>query len=134
MGIAFNNPVPLAEVDDILRPSADANPLMDRGQFGGEKRPRGVADDVKGTSVQAAFFDPGRLAWGVKRSIEVEAEKMALLGPMGYSGAAQSVIRITFAQLFPLKPIQESTFRWAFSDNPLLGDEFGEWFQLIMKV
>ncbi|MBT8041041.1 MAG: NADH-quinone oxidoreductase subunit B [Xanthomonadales bacterium] len=29
MGI--NNPVPLAEVDDILRPSADANPLMDRG-------------------------------------------------------------------------------------------------------
>ena len=29
MGI--NNPVPLAEVDDILRPSADANPLLDRG-------------------------------------------------------------------------------------------------------
>ena len=29
MGI--NNPVPLGEVDDILRPNADANPLMDRG-------------------------------------------------------------------------------------------------------
>ena len=31
MGIALHNPVPLAEVDDILRPSADVNPLMDRG-------------------------------------------------------------------------------------------------------
>ena len=31
MGIALHNPVPHAEVDDILRPSADVNPLMDRG-------------------------------------------------------------------------------------------------------
>jgi pimeloyl-ACP methyl ester carboxylesterase len=59
-------------------------------------------------------------------------EKLVLLGPMGYSGAVQSVIRIMFAQFFPLKPIQESTFRWAFSDDPKLGEEFGEWFRLIM--
>ena len=59
-------------------------------------------------------------------------EKLALLGPMGYAGATQSVMRIMFAQFFPLKPIQESTFRWAFSDNPLLVDEFGEWFPLIL--
>jgi pimeloyl-ACP methyl ester carboxylesterase len=47
-------------------------------------------------------------------------EKLALLGPMGYAGAMKSVMRITFAQFFPLKPIQNSTFRWAFSDSPLL--------------
>jgi pimeloyl-ACP methyl ester carboxylesterase len=59
--------------------------------------------------------------------------KLALLGPMGYSGAIQSVIRITFAQLFPLRPIQESTFGWAFSNSPKLKEEFGEWFPLLMN-
>lgn len=38
-----------------------------------------------------------------------------------------------FAQFFPLKPIQQSTFWWAFSDNPKLEEEFGEWFRLIMN-
>ena len=57
---------------------------------------------------------------------------MALLGPMGYAGATQSIIRIMFAQFFPLKPIQESTFRWAFSDSRVLEEEFGEWFRLYM--
>ena len=59
-------------------------------------------------------------------------EKLALLGPMGYAGAVRSAIRITFAQFFPLKPIQESTFRWAFSDSAKLKEEFGEWFLLMM--
>ena len=59
-------------------------------------------------------------------------EKLVLLCPMGYSGATQSVLRIMFAQLFPLEPIQERTFRWAFSDDPKLGQEFGEWFRLVM--
>lgn len=58
--------------------------------------------------------------------------KLALLGPMGFAGATQSIVRIMFAQFFPLKPIQESTFRWAFSDNPILEEEFGDWFHLYM--
>ena len=60
-------------------------------------------------------------------------EKLALLGPMGYAGAVQSTLRITFAQVFPLKPIQESTFGWAFSDNAKLKEEFEAWFLLIMN-
>lgn len=60
-------------------------------------------------------------------------ERLALLGPMGYSGATKSVVRITFAQFFPLKPIQNSTFRWAFSDSPELKEEFSEWFPLLMS-
>jgi pimeloyl-ACP methyl ester carboxylesterase len=59
-------------------------------------------------------------------------EKLVLLGPMGYAGATQSIMRIMFAQFFPLKPIQESTFRWALSDDPKLGEAFGEWFRLFM--
>jgi hypothetical protein len=60
-------------------------------------------------------------------------EKLALLGPMGYAGATKSVMRITFAQFFPLKPIQKSTFSWAFSNSPKLEEEFGEWFPLLIR-
>jgi pimeloyl-ACP methyl ester carboxylesterase len=60
-------------------------------------------------------------------------EKLALLGPMGYSGALKSSLRIAFAQFFPLKPIQNSTFSWAFSDSAKLKEEFGEWFPLLMS-
>jgi pimeloyl-ACP methyl ester carboxylesterase len=59
-------------------------------------------------------------------------EKLALLGPMGYSGAIQAVIRIMFATFFPFKPIQDSTFSWAFSDSTELKEDFGEWFRLLM--
>jgi len=60
-------------------------------------------------------------------------EKLALLGPMGYAGATQSIMRIMFAQFFPLTPIQDSTFSWAFSDSAELKEDFGEWFRLLMS-
>lgn len=60
-------------------------------------------------------------------------EKLALLGPMGYSGAVESILRISVAQFFPLKPIQTNTFRWAFSDSDALMEDFGEWFRLFMS-
>ena len=45
-----------------------------------------------------------------------------MLGPMGYGGTTESVVRIIITQFFPLKPIQESTIPWA----------FGDWFRLMM--
>jgi len=60
-------------------------------------------------------------------------EKLVLLGPMGYAGATQSIVRITLAQLFPLRSVQDSTFRWAFSDSDVLGADLGEWFHLLMS-
>lgn len=59
-------------------------------------------------------------------------KKLVLLGPMGYSGAVKSIIRIMIARMFPLKPIHESTFSWAFSDNARIKQEFSEWFPLLM--
>ncbi len=59
-------------------------------------------------------------------------KKLALLGPMGYAGATETVTRIMFAQFFPLKLVQESTLHWAFGDNPQLNAEVGEWFRLFM--
>jgi pimeloyl-ACP methyl ester carboxylesterase len=60
-------------------------------------------------------------------------QKLVLLGPMGYAGATQSIMRIMLAQFFPLKSIQESTFRWAFSDSDLLEEDLGQWFRLLMS-
>ena len=60
-------------------------------------------------------------------------EKLALLGPMGYAGAIKSAIIITFAQFFPLKPVQDGIFRWAFSDAAALKADFEEWFRLLMS-
>jgi pimeloyl-ACP methyl ester carboxylesterase len=58
--------------------------------------------------------------------------KLALLGPMGYTGAVKSSLRIMFAQFFPFKPIQDSTFKWAFSNSAELKEDFEEWFRLLM--
>jgi len=60
-------------------------------------------------------------------------EKLALLGPMGYAGAFKSSMMIMFAQFFPLEPIQDSTFRWAFSDAAVLKADYEEWFRLVMS-
>jgi pimeloyl-ACP methyl ester carboxylesterase len=67
-----------------------------------------------------ALYAPGRV------------EKLALLGPMGYAGATRSIVRIMFAQFFPLRPIQESTFGWAFGHDPKLEEAFGDWFRLFL--
>jgi len=60
-------------------------------------------------------------------------EKLVLLGPMGYSGAAKSIFRISLAQFFPLELIQRNTFNWAFSNSPVLTEEYQEWFPLLMN-
>jgi pimeloyl-ACP methyl ester carboxylesterase len=60
-------------------------------------------------------------------------EKLVLLAPMGYAGSLQSIIRITIAQLFPLKAIHDLTFSWAFSDDSRLKSEYSEWFPLVMR-
>lgn len=60
-------------------------------------------------------------------------DRLILLGPMGYAGATGAVLRIMGAQFFPLEPIQDATFRWAFSDAPNVIAEFDVWFRLLMS-
>jgi len=60
-------------------------------------------------------------------------EKLVLIGPMGYSGALGAIFRIMLTALFPIKSFQKSTFIWAFSENPGLQQDFGEWFRLVMS-
>jgi pimeloyl-ACP methyl ester carboxylesterase len=59
-------------------------------------------------------------------------EKLALLGPMGYAGTTESIVRIMLTQFFPLKSIHDSTIPWAFGDNPRVVVVFGEWMHLLM--
>ena len=89
-------------------------------QFGIEKSVVVGASDGGAIASHYALKYPGRV------------EKLALMGPMGYAGANESIIRISFAQFFPLKPVQKSTFKWAFSDSDKLIEEFSEWFTLTM--
>jgi len=60
-------------------------------------------------------------------------DRLILLGPMGYAGATGAVLRIMGAQFFPLDPIQDATFQWAFSDAPNVISEFDVWFRLMMS-
>ena len=60
-------------------------------------------------------------------------EKLVLLAPMGYRGSLSSVFRITLTQLFPLRPVQTATFRWAFSDSERVKAEMEEWFMLLLS-
>jgi pimeloyl-ACP methyl ester carboxylesterase len=76
--------------------------------------------------------DGGAIASHYALHYPERVEKLALLGPMGYEGANKSIIRIMFAQFFPLQLVQRSTFKWAFSDSDKLIEEFGEWFTLTM--
>jgi pimeloyl-ACP methyl ester carboxylesterase len=59
-------------------------------------------------------------------------EKLVLMGPMGYAGSTESIIRIMLSAFFPLKPVIENTFSWAFSDDTRLKEDFSEWFPLTM--
>jgi pimeloyl-ACP methyl ester carboxylesterase len=83
-------------------------------------------------SVVVGASDGGAIASHYALHYPERVEKLALLGPMGYAGANESIIRIAFAQFFPLEPVQKSTFKWAFSDSEKLIGEFGEWFTLTM--
>jgi pimeloyl-ACP methyl ester carboxylesterase len=59
-------------------------------------------------------------------------DRVVLLGPMGYGSTASTVLTMTLAQGFPVRPVQDATFRWAFGDAPGVRDAFGEWFRLLM--
>jgi pimeloyl-ACP methyl ester carboxylesterase len=59
-------------------------------------------------------------------------EKVVLLGPMGYAGTNSSVLRIVLATFFPLKPVQDNTVRWAFGDDPVVLERYGDWLRMYM--
>jgi pimeloyl-ACP methyl ester carboxylesterase len=60
-------------------------------------------------------------------------DKLVLLGSMGYGSTGKTVIAMTLAQGFPIKPVQDATFRWAFGDDSEVIRSFGEWFRITMK-
>ena len=60
-------------------------------------------------------------------------KKLVLLGSMGYGFTPLTVLAMMIAQGFPIKPIQEATFRWAFGKADQVQESFGEWFRIYMK-
>ena len=62
-------------------------------------------------------------------------EKMALLGSMGLTPSTnENIMRITFAQMFPLKWVQDNTIHWSFGDDPELRAQIDDWFYLVFQT
>ena len=60
---------------------------------------------------------------------------MALLGAMGLTPSTnENIMHIAFAQMFPLKPVQDNTIQWSFGDDPALHAQIDEWFRLVLQT
>jgi pimeloyl-ACP methyl ester carboxylesterase len=59
--------------------------------------------------------------------------KLVLLGSMGYGFTLKTIATLIIAQGYPIKPIQDATFTWAFGNALHVRDAFGPWFRLVMK-
>ena len=60
---------------------------------------------------------------------------LSLLGPMGLTpSTGKSVAMITFAALFPVKPVQNYTLTWALGESPVVHERYDEWFRLVMEA
>jgi pimeloyl-ACP methyl ester carboxylesterase len=75
----------------------------------------------------------GFIATNIALYAQDRVEHLILCGPMGYGGTTTSVIRIVFTTMFPLRPIQESTTRWAFGKDQAVNQAVGDWFRLILN-
>ncbi len=72
-------------------------------------------------STNIALFAPERV------------EKLVLLGSMGYGSTNKTIVGMILAQGFPIKPVQNATFRWAFGKDEVVNTSFGDWFRIYMK-
>lgn len=88
---------------------------------------------IRGAAVVVGASEGGFIASNLAIHHPERVERLILLGPMGYSGAAGAVLRIMGAQYFPLAAVQDATFRWAFSDADAVIAEFNDWFRLLMS-
>jgi pimeloyl-ACP methyl ester carboxylesterase len=88
---------------------------------------------IDGSAIVVGASEGGFIASNLAVHRPERVDRLILLGPMGYAGATGAVLRIMGAQFMPLGPVQDATFRWAFSDAPAVIAEFNEWFRLLMS-
>ncbi|MBN1780811.1 alpha/beta fold hydrolase [bacterium] len=60
-------------------------------------------------------------------------QKLVLCGPMGYTGTNWTVLKIIGTAIFPVRPLQEDCFEWAFGDDADIRREMRSWFFLILE-
>ena len=74
------------------------------------------------TQIDGLFHSRSVAIVGVPRGMKTGRVFLTALLDQGFSG-----------KIYPIKPIQEATFRWAFGDAPHVIESFGEWFRVYMK-
>ncbi len=103
----------------------------------GEALAKLYADIMDQLGVERASFIGGSQGGFISTNMALHrperVDKLVLCGPMGYGGTNASVLRILLTTMFPVKPLHESTLRWAFGDDPKVREAVGEWFRLILE-
>ena len=59
--------------------------------------------------------------------------KLALLGSMGYGHTQKTITLMIIATSFPFDWVRKKTSEWALGTDPFVQDQFGEWFELVLK-
>ena len=87
--------------------------------------------------VEKASFIGGSQGGYISTNVAIYApnriEKLICSGPMGYTGTNLSVLRIVLTTMFPVKPLQSSSFAWAFGNDPTVTDEVHDWFYSVLE-
>lgn len=84
-------------------------------------------------SVVAGASMGGFIATNYALHYPERVEKLALLGPMGWTpDSTRITLRIMFAALFPADMVQDNTIAWALGDDPHVLDESETWFRHVM--
>jgi pimeloyl-ACP methyl ester carboxylesterase len=61
-------------------------------------------------------------------------ESLILLGPMGITQlSGKSIFMLAAASLFPMDPVRDKVTHWAYGDDPVCHERYGDWFELILK-
>jgi len=51
---------------------------------------------------------------------------------MGYHGSDITLLRIVLVTIFPIKPLQDNVFNWAFGDGTKVQESCNKWFRLVL--
>lgn len=88
-------------------------------------------------NVEKAVFIGGSQGGFISTNIAIykpeRVIKLIPCGPMGYTGTDATVLNIILTCMYPIPPMQDRAFTWAFGDREHIRNEVREWFYLILE-
>jgi len=111
----------------------DINKIPDTG----EKLAELYEDIMDSLQVEKAVFIGGSQGGFISTNMAIykpeRVKKLIPCGPMGYTGTNLTVLNIILTCMYPIPPMQDRTFTWAFGKNPEIQEKVRAWFYLILE-